>query len=138
MSDKKNPDPKAAALAKNVAAAMSETKKDTPGSMDYMATAATATTPEPSTDEGPMPGPVVERRRVNRGSTRRIVAAANQIDKDLERFIAEMDLQFFEADAKGNRLGTCEFVVGLRHMRSDIAQEVNKMLYPTGKPEAAE
>jgi hypothetical protein len=88
--------------------------------------------------DGSMERPVVERRRVNRGSTRRIVAAANRIDSDFKSFIDEMDLQFFEADAKGERLGTCEFVVGLRHMRSDIAQEVNKMLYPTGEPEAAE
>jgi hypothetical protein len=134
--------------------------KKTPGSTAAIAMAAQATTPETATDvitglpivgnaefdagvddpgiDGPVESPVVERRRVNRGSTRRIVAAANQIDKDLERFIAEMDLQFFEADAKGERLGTCEFVVGLRHMRSDIAQEVNAMLYPQGKPEAAE
>tara|TARA_R110000796_G_scaffold129256_3_gene244997 strand:+ start:1584 stop:2006 length:423 start_codon:yes stop_codon:yes gene_type:complete len=138
--------------------------KKTPGSTAAIAMAAQATTPETATDvitglpivgnaefdagvdnpcndddmDGPMEGPVVERRRVNRGSTRRIVAAANRIDGDLERFIAEMDLQFFEADAKGERLGTCEFVVGLRHMRSDIAQDVNAMLYPTGKPEAAE
>jgi hypothetical protein len=134
--------------------------KKTTGSTAAMALAATATTPEPSKDvitglpivgnaefdagvddpgiDGPVESPVVERRRVNRGSTRRIVAAAATMDAAMAAFIAEMDLQFFEADAKGERLGTCEFVVGLRHMRSDIAQEVNKMLYPQGKPEAAE
>lgn len=79
---------------------------------------------EPKATQGP------QRRRVNRGSTRRIVNALTTFDKAAEAFIKEIDLQFFEADDKGERTGEWEFVKFLREMRAGVQTEINKELYP--------
>ena len=78
----------------------------------------------------PQPEPELQRRRINRGSTRRITSALSKFDKAAEEFTKEIDLQFFEADADGNRTGEWGFVKGLREMRTQITTEVNKQLYP--------
>ena len=74
--------------------------------------------------------PELQRRRINRGSTRRITNALSKFDKAAEEFTKEMDLQFFEADDKGERTGEWDFVKDLREMRTQITAEVNKQLYP--------
>jgi len=78
----------------------------------------------------PKPEPELQRRRLNRGSTRRITNALSKFDKAAEEFTKEMDLQFFEADADGNRTGEWDFVKALREMRTGVMAEVNKQLYP--------
>jgi len=75
------------------------------------------------------------RRRVNRGSTRRIRNALTAFDTACAAFIKEMDLQFYEADDEGNRTGEWEFVKHLKKMREGVTQEVNAQIHPA-QPEA--
>lgn len=77
--------------------------------------------------------PKLTRRNVNRGSTRRIANAMGKFDAAIGEFIHEMDLQFFEADAAGNRTGEWEFVKALRATRESIMAEVNSQLHPEAK-----
>mgnify|MGYP000433407065 CR=1 FL=1 len=92
---------------------------------------ATAAQIQAMIEEANSPGdPKLTRRKVNRGSTRRITNAMGKFDAAMGDFIKEMDLQFFEADADGNRTGEWDFVKALREMRTGVMAEVNKQLYP--------
>lgn len=74
--------------------------------------------------------PTLKRHKVGRGSTRRIGRAVAMIDAQMAEFIKEIDLQFYEADKDGNRVGEWEFVSKLREIRSDILGTVNAQLNP--------
>lgn len=71
------------------------------------------------------------RRKVNRGSTRRITAAMDAFDKACDAFIKEMDLQFYVADENGNRVAEWDFVGHLKEMKAGVRQTVNDELHPT-------
>ena len=87
---------------------------------------------------GPAAGNAVAgltRRRINRGSTRRIMKAVTAFDKGMEAFIKEIDLQFYEADDKGERVREWDMVKSLRLMRQGVIEEINQQLHPADKAE---
>lgn len=78
-------------------------------------------------DGEPARGEVV-RRKINRGSTRRITRALDKFGKDMDAFIAEIDLQAYVADDKGERIGEAPLVKVLRDVKAGVTHEVNGIL----------
>lgn len=72
--------------------------------------------------------PTLTRRRVNRGSRRRIERAHAKFKDELKAYMAEMDLQGFIADEDGKRVGTWPFVEGLKKFDKEIDEHVNALL----------
>lgn len=89
-----------------------------------------------SGEEGPEPegttgaaGELV-RRRVNRGSRRRIERALTAFQKACDAFAEEMDLQLFMADEDGERIGRWPVVDDVEGFKSHITNEINGALTP--------
>ena len=87
------------------------------------------------TISGAPEGGTLTRRKINRGSTRRITRALDKFGKDMDAFIAEIDLQAYVADENGERIGEAPLVKALRDMKAGVTQEVNGIL---GLNDAAE
>lgn len=68
------------------------------------------------------------RRKVNRGSTRRIVRGLEAFDKAIAEFIKEIDLQHYIADTHGKRMGPSPVVEKLTAMREEIRNDINEIL----------
>lgn len=72
--------------------------------------------PPEEAPEAPVPAVTAARRRVNRGSTRRINRALEAVQKSLNEFAKEMDLQAFLIDDDGNRIGSLPWVEAMRNL----------------------
>lgn len=60
------------------------------------------------------------RRKMNRGSTRRLARAHGAVDDALEAFAKEIDMQVYMTDEDGNRIAACELVQTVGAVRKDI------------------
>ena len=69
----------------------------------------------------------VTRRKVNRGSTRRIVRAFENVEKAMAEFTREMDIQVFVTDKDGERTGKAPITLMAEDMTSQLRAEVNKI-----------
>lgn len=72
----------------------------------------------------------VTRRKVNRGSTRRLVRALENFDKAIDVFITEVDIQAFVTDEKGERIDELEMVKGLRSLKQEVANGIAEITAP--------
>jgi hypothetical protein len=70
----------------------------------------------------------VRQRRVNRGSRRRIENAKTNFNKAFEGFVREIDIQFFEADEKGNRTGDWSMIKELRELKQAIFGRIDEAM----------
>ena len=89
------------------------------------------------TPEPPAPANIV-RRKINRGSSRRIENALTAFESAVDAFIKEMDLQIYEADEEGERTGEWSLLQGLRDVRNGCRHEVNEILHPAPAEDPAE
>ena len=67
------------------------------------------------------------RRKVNRGSRRRIERALTDLNKALDAAVAEFDMQAFMADDEGNRIGDWPAVTELRQAKERVNERVNAL-----------
>ncbi|AGH16035.1 hypothetical protein DVVG_00049 [Dunaliella viridis virus SI2] len=72
----------------------------------------------------------VTRRKVNRGSTRRINRALENVTKALEEFEKEIDGQVWITDESGERVDAHPIVKGCEEARKHLAQEVAAFTTP--------
>jgi hypothetical protein len=70
----------------------------------------------------------VQRRKVGRGSTRRIVRAKDTLDAALAAFRKEMDLEVYQVDTDGQRSGPWPVLVEIDAFRVSIAKAVSEIL----------
>ena len=70
------------------------------------------------------------RRKINRGSTRRINRAHEAVDAAMNEFIKEIGLQAFLADEDGERVADHPLVGELKEMQAHIRVEVFKITNP--------
>lgn len=77
----------------------------------------------------PVAGELV-RRRVNRGSSRRIERALTAFQKACDEFAKEMDIQLFVADGNGERIAPWPGVEGISNIKEGVTQEINEILHP--------
>lgn len=73
--------------------------------------------------------PEAARRRISRGSTRRLERAAADVSNALANAIREIDFQVYEADEDGNRIGEAPIVADMRRFRDEINQRLNALIY---------
>ena len=73
----------------------------------------------------------VTRRKVNRGSTRRINRAFENFTKATNAFMEELDHQVFMTDAEGSRVDEHPLVVNLRTMLKDVNLTVASFTTPS-------
>ena len=73
------------------------------------------------------------RRKVNRGSIRRINKASDTFRGALKAFAEELDRQAWVEDDQGARVGSVVLVQYLREVETDVNDELNKLL---GSPAA--
>lgn len=78
----------------------------------------------------------VTRRKINRGSTRRINKATEAVLAAIATFKAEIDLQVFVADEDGNRTGPHFLVGDLGNMEEHIREQANEISNPSPPVEA--
>lgn len=78
--------------------------------------------------EGAMTPHEVKRRKVNRGSRRRIERTVAALNSQMDAAIKELDLQAFVADDDGNRVGEWPAVARLREAKARINADVNQLL----------
>lgn len=87
-----------------------------------------------------LPGPMVQgelaRRRVNRGSRRRIERALSAFQKASREFAKELDLQLFMADEKGERIGAWPVVEDIGAFRQYVTDEINAALNPPAEDQS--
>jgi hypothetical protein len=85
--------------------------------------------------EGDVPETAVAtvRRKVNRGSIRRINKASDTFRGALKAFAEELDRQAWVEDDQGSRVGSVALVQYLRQCEADVNDELNKLL---GSPAA--
>jgi len=67
------------------------------------------------------------RRKVSRGSRRRIERALADLNKALDAAVAEFDMQAFMADDEGNRIGDWPVVTELRQAKERVNGRVNAL-----------
>lgn len=79
-------------------------------------------------ETAPQPEPVIARRKVNRGSTRRVIRALDAFQAAAEAFEKELDLQFYEVNDKGERVGPAPVTVDVRAIRLALGDRVRQML----------
>lgn len=79
-------------------------------------------------DAGNNTSGALTRRKVNRGSTRRITRALQNFNKGVDEFIKELDLQVYMADEDGNRTGEAPMVKALREMKENLTNGVNEII----------
>lgn len=72
----------------------------------------------------------LKRRRVNRGSRRRIERALASFQKACDEFAKELDLQLFMADEEGERIGQWPLVKDVTRFKDGITAEINGVLTP--------
>ncbi len=72
----------------------------------------------------------VTRRKLNRGSTRRINRALEAIQKACRDFADEIDTQVFVTDEDGKRVDEIDLVKGFRAMPDDLAKAVAEFTTP--------
>lgn len=72
----------------------------------------------------------VTRRKLNRGSTRRINRALENVIKALEEFAKEIDMQVYMTDENGQRTGPIELVTEVRDMTKTISVAVSTFTAP--------
>lgn len=84
-------------------------------------------TQPPAEDEAP-PEPAVQRRKVGRGSTRRIIRAKAALDAALVLFRKEMDREVYQVDANGERTGAWPVLTEVDAFRASIVAQVNEIL----------
>ncbi len=72
----------------------------------------------------------VTRRKLNRGSTRRINRALEAIQKACRDFADEIDTQVFVTDEDGKRVDEIDLVKGFRAMPDDLAIAVAEFTTP--------
>lgn len=80
------------------------------------------------------PAQTTVRRRINRGSTRRINKASETFLGALRAFAQELDRQAWVEDDKGARVGSCALVTYLKQVEEDVVGELAKL---TSDPKAA-
>jgi hypothetical protein len=78
---------------------------------------------------------MVARRKVNRGSTRRINRALEAAMSALADFEKEIDMQAFLVDDKGERAAEHPLVNEVREMSQHLRIEVFKLTNPEADPE---
>ncbi len=88
------------------------------------------------TISGAPEGGTLTRRKINRGSTRRITRALEKFGKDMDAFIGEIDLQAYVVDENGERMGEAPLVKALRNMKAGVTHEVNGILGLNDAPAA--
>lgn len=66
------------------------------------------------------------RRKINRGSTRRINRAVENIENALDEFARELDGQVYLADAEGNREAEHPLVTDVKNMKDFIRDAVQQ------------
>lgn len=79
-------------------------------------------------DTGDNTVPALMRRRVNRGSRRRMERALKKFNTDIDAAIKEFDLQAFIADEDGNREEDWPLVGEMRRFRQHVIDQVNGLL----------
>lgn len=72
----------------------------------------------------------VTRRKVNRGSTRRINRALENMQAAIDAFVEEIDKQVYVTDEDGARIGSAPIVEEMRKLRHDVADEVAAFTAP--------
>lgn len=80
----------------------------------------------------------VTRRKVNRGSTRRINRALEKVLVDLRAFRDEIDTQAFVTDRSGKRTGSVKIVEDIDRLRAELPAIVAEFTTPPApepKPE---
>ena len=70
------------------------------------------------------------RRKMNRGSTRRINRAFEAVEEAMGKFVNEIGLQAFLADENGERVADHPLVGELKEMQAHIRVEVFKITNP--------
>lgn len=80
-------------------------------------------------DPGEPAAPAVAtvRRKINRGSTRRINRASDTFRGALRAFAEELDRQAWVEDDTGKRIGSIALVTYLRQVEQDVNDELNKL-----------
>ncbi len=107
----------------------------TKAELEAMLAAVTDGSDEPTPDvpSGPA-GPVeefpegvfeIQRRKMNRGSTRRIHRATENVVKALSDFSKEIDQQVFAVDSNGRRSGEHPLIAVLRRVKDHIKSSVS-------------
>lgn len=71
-----------------------------------------------------LPAVNVTRRKVSRGSTRRIMREVEAVEKALAAFSKELDLQVYLTDADGNRVGQHPLVGDIAAFRQHVAAKI--------------
>jgi cell fate (sporulation/competence/biofilm development) regulator YlbF (YheA/YmcA/DUF963 family) len=72
----------------------------------------------------------VTRRKVNRGSTRRLHRALEEAEKALAEFEKEVDLQAYVTDDEGNRVDDLPLVHAVREARQLFRDGINEITNP--------
>lgn len=80
----------------------------------------------------------VTRRKVNRGSTRRINLALVKVRDALEAFAQEIDGQVWITDEHGERIAPHPLVENVRHFRARLSDEVRSFTTPIENKEPTE
>jgi hypothetical protein len=93
---------------------------------------------EPPVEPEPETAVATVRRKVNRGSMRRINKASDTFRGALKAFADELDRQAWVEDDKGARVASIALVAFLRQVDQDVADELNKLFTaPQAKDTAA-
>jgi hypothetical protein len=71
---------------------------------------------------------VLQRRKIGRGSTRRIVRAKDTLDAALEAFRKEMDTEVYQVDAEGKRIGPWPALEQLAEFKTWILAQTSEIL----------
>lgn len=87
--------------------------------------------PEPEPEDKQVGGVVLRRRSVNRGSTRRIAKARDDLAKAFDAFKAAVDPHVFVVDDNGARIGHWPFVDRVTEMNQELQQATNALFEET-------
>lgn len=71
---------------------------------------------------------ILQRRKMGRGSTRRIVRARDALDMALIAFRKEIDFEIFEVDDQGVKIGPWPIMRDVDNFRAFIADKIGEIL----------
>lgn len=78
--------------------------------------------------------PEVKRRKLGRGSARRITRAIDALDAAMTTFIKDMDFDVFLVDDEGVRVGRWPVLDDLEKVKTHVRAEVGYVLDPESRP----
>lgn len=81
-----------------------------------------------SDESAAVSGGEVKRRRLNRGSRRRLERTLSRLNIEIDQAIKELDLQAFVADDDGNRVAEWPLVSEMREFRAHVNERITAQI----------